>query len=121
MPEWLPRGLRVRPSERRAGWSQGGSQSPPGNPSMRVRRSFREGIRVFGRGARGLMSGRWLRGERFALNGLVRRTPHLGLIIETECNGQRNAYIVRTPLWGTERGDSRLSCRAPRVLGEFRR
>jgi len=33
------------------------------------------------------MSGRWLRGERFALNRLVRHPPHLGLIIETERNG----------------------------------
>ena len=54
---------------------------------MGVRRSFRKGIRVFCRGARGLMSGRWLRGERFALNRLVRHPPHLGLIIETERNG----------------------------------
>src|SRR5437899_1348145 len=33
------------------------------------------------------MSGRWLRGAHFTLNRLVRHTPHLGLIIETECTG----------------------------------
>src|SRR2546427_10367349 len=71
------------------------------------------------------MSGRWLRGAHFTLNRLVRHTPHLGLIIETECTGghrQTERLYRQKPCVGNgTRGFAALVPRAPRVLGESRR
>src|SRR3989449_3199140 len=62
------------------------------------------------------MSGRWLRGAHFTLNRLVRHTPHLGLIIETECNGghgQTERLYRQNPCAGNgTRGSAALVPRA---------